>query len=145
MSSAGYSGTPLSLKLGIKEGHTVALIDAPPHIPELLSPLPDDVTTRFGAHGKPNVSLVFCHTTSDLRRRVDQFWRLAFPDRAIWICWPKKSSPLFRDLTEDGIRDILSEKGLVDVKVCAIDEDYSGLKLVVRKELRVNRVVQDQP
>jgi len=136
MPEAGYSGTPLAQKLGIKEGHTVATVDAPSRLPSLLAPLPADVSVRFGARGKPDVSLVFCATAASLRNRVDQLWRLAYPDRAVWICWPKKSSQLFQDLTEDGVRDQVLGLGLVDVKVCAIDDDYSGLKLVVRKDLR---------
>lgn len=135
-SASGYSGTPLPKKLGIKEGHTVALIDAPEHLQAILAPLPNDVTVRTGARGKPDVSLVFCHRRRDLQRRVEQLWNLAFPDRSVWVCWPKKSSPLFNDLTEDGVREFVLGRGLVDVKVCAVDADYSGLKLMVRKELR---------
>ena len=138
MTSAGYSGTPLPKKLGIKSGHTIALVDAPSHLTGLLVPLPDDVTLRTGARGSPDVSLVFCHRRSDLRRRVEQLWRLAFPDHSVWVCWPKKASPLFKDLTEDGVRELVLGRGLVDVKVCAIDADYSGLKLMVRKELRAS-------
>ena len=67
---------------------------------------------------------------------MEQLWNLAFPDRSVWVCWPKKSSALFTDLTEDGVRELVLGRGLVDVKVCAIDADYSGLKLMVRKELR---------
>lgn len=133
---AGYSGTPLPKKLGIKDGHAVALVDPPDHIDDLLVPLPADVEIRRGARGKPDVSLVFCRTRRDLDRRADQLWKLAFPDRSIWICWPKKSSPLFTDLTEDQVREVVLPGGLVDVKVCAVDDDWSGLKLMVRRELR---------
>ena len=133
---AGYSGTPLPKKLGIKEGHTVALVDAPDHAVDLLDPLPDEVTLRTGARGTNDVSLVFCRRTGDLRKRVEQLWRLAFPDRSVWVCWPKKSSPMFVDLTEDVVRELVLGRGLVDVKVCAVDDDWSGLKLMVRKELR---------
>ena len=136
MASAGYSGTPLPKKLGIKEGHVVAAVDAPDHLDELLVPLPNNVTVRSGARGKPDVSLVFCRTRRSLDRRVEQMWKLAFPDRSVWVVWPKKSSSLFIDLTEDGVRDAVLGRGLVDVKVCAVDDDWSGLKLMVRKELR---------
>lgn len=136
MPTAGYSGTPLSKKLGIAAGAVVATVDAPDHLAELLEPLPDRVTLRTGARGRPDLSLVFCHSVADLRRRVEQLWRLAFPDRVVWVCWPKKSSDLFRDLTEDGVRAEVLGRGLVDVKVCAVDDDYSGLKLMVRRELR---------
>ena len=133
---AGYNGTPLPEKLGIKEGHVVALVDPPGHIDALLVPMPDDVQLRSGARGKPDVSLVFCRTHRDLDRRATQLWGLAFPDRSIWICWPEKSSELFRDLTEDQVRKVLLRGGPVDVKVCAVDDDWSGLKLMVRRELR---------
>lgn len=133
---AGYSGTPLPKKLGIKEGHTVALVDAPSHLEDLLAPLPVDVELRVGARGKPDVSLVFFRTVAQLANKVEQLWKLAYPDRSVWVCWPKKSSSLFQDLTEDGVRDHVLGRGLVDVKVCAIDADWSGLKLMVRKELR---------
>ncbi len=133
---AGYSGTPLPKKLGIKPGHVVSILDGPPHIESLLDPLPDDVLLRMNGRGRPDVSLVFCITAARLKRRVEQMWTLAFPDRSVWVCWPKKSSALFIDLTEDGVRDAVLGRGLVDVKVCALDDDYSGLKLMVRKELR---------
>ena len=136
MAPAGYSGTPLPKKLGIKEGHVVALVDTPDHLPELLRPLPPGVELRSGARGTPDVSIVCCRTRRALERRVEQLWRLAFPDRSVWVAWPKKSSPLFDDLTEDGVRELVLGRGLVDVKVCAIDGDWSGLKLMVRKDLR---------
>ncbi len=136
MAPAGYSGTPLPKKLGIKEGHVVALVDAPDHLESILVPLPDDVTIRVGARGKPDVSLVCCRNRRSLEKRIEHMWNLAFPDRSVWVCWPKKSSPLFIDLTEDGVRELVLGRGLVDVKVCAVDDDWSGLKLMVRKELR---------
>ncbi len=123
-------------KLGIKAGHTVCMVEPPDHVMELLPGLPPEVTIRMGARGKPDLSLVFVRRISGLEKRVEQLWRLAFPDRVVWVCWPKKSSPLFTDLREDDIRTHLLPRGLVDVKVCAIDRDWSGLKLMVRKELR---------
>jgi hypothetical protein len=80
--------------------------------------------------------LVFCGTRRVLDRRAPQLWTLAFPDRSVWVCWPKKSSSLFVDLTEDQVREVVSPGGLVDVKACAVDADWSGLKLMVRRELR---------
>jgi hypothetical protein len=121
--------------LGIKEGHTVAVIEGPENLVGLLVPMPDDVRLRFDARGKPDVSLVFVRTTAQLNKRRSQLRTLAFPDRSVWVCWPKKSSSLSRDLTEDGIRAAMTD-GLVDVKVCAIDVDWSGLKLMMRKEFR---------
>ena len=136
MSPAGYSGTPLPGKLGIKEGHTVALVDPPHHAAGLLEPLPAGVTLRAGARGRADLTLVFCADVRAFRRRVDQLWRMAFPDRAVWVCWPKKSSRLHVDMTEDHVREFALPLGLVDVKVCAVDDDWSGLKLMVRRELR---------
>ena len=133
---AGYSGTPLAKKLGIKEDHTVAVVDAPSHLPDLLAPLPAGVVLRSGARGHPDVSLVFCAARRDLDRRRDQLRALAFPDRSVWVCRPKKSSERFVDLTEDQVREVALPEGLVDVKVCAVDDDWSGLKLMVRRELR---------
>lgn len=134
--TAGYSGTPLPKKLGIKAGHVVAALDAPGHLEALLAPLPDGVLLRESARGKPDVSLVFCADRRALDRRRRQLSTLAFPDRSVWVCWPKKSSPRFVDLTEDQVREVVLPDGLVDVKVCAIDDDWSGLKVVVRKERR---------
>jgi hypothetical protein len=133
---AGYSGTPLAKKLGIKDGHVVALIDAPDHAAELLDPLPDAVELRHSARGAADVSVVFCADRRAFERRLSQLWARAFPDRAVWIAWPKKSSDAFIDLTEDHVRETVLPLGLVDVKVCAIDATWSGLKIVVRKELR---------
>ncbi len=136
MAPAGYSGTPLPKKVGVKPDHVVSLIDAPGHLQRLLGDLPEGVTLRSDARARSDVALVFCATTAALKRRAQQLWGLAFPDRSVWICWPKKSSSLFVDLTEDVVRDVVLPGGLVDVKVCAIDDDWSGLKLMVRKELR---------
>ena len=136
MTTAGYSGTPLAKKLGIKDGHVVAALDAPAQLESLLAPLPDRVVVRHSARGKPDVSLVFCATRGALDRRRRQLRTLAFPDRAVWICWPKKSSSQFVDLTEDQVREVVLPDGLVDVKVCAVDDDWSGLKVMVRRELR---------
>lgn len=133
---AGYSGTPLPKKLGIKAGHVVSLLDAPDGAAALLTPIPDGVVVRHDARSTSDVAVVFCRDRAALRRRVGQLWRLAHPDRAVWIAWPKKSSRAHVDLTEDDVRAAALPLGLVDVKVCAIDETWSGLKLVVRTELR---------
>ena len=133
---AGYSGTPLATKLGIKPGHVVAALDAPGHFSTLLEPIPDGVALRADARARADVNVVFCVDRRALRRRASQLWRLAHPDRAVWIAWPKKSSGAFVDLTEDDVRAVALPLGLVDVKVCAIDDTWSGLKLVVRTQLR---------
>ena len=133
---AGYSGTPLAKKLGIRAGDVVALIDAPAGAATLLEPRPEPVTIRASARGNADVSVVFCRDRRAFDRRLPRFWDRAFPDRMVWVAWPKKSSDAFVDLTEDQVRAAALPLGLVDVKVCAIDDTWSGLKLVVRKELR---------
>ena len=133
---AGYSGTPLPKKLGITPDSVVALLDAPDHAEGLLHPRPAGVHVRTDARAAAATTIVFCADRRSLRRRTPQLWRLAYPDRTVWIAWPKKSSDAFVDLTEDDVRATALPLGLVDVKVCAIDDTWSGLKLVVRKELR---------
>jgi hypothetical protein len=133
---AGYSGTPLAAKLGIKAGSSVFAVNAPANYESLLAPMPADV--GFERKLSPSVDLIHLFTKSaaemDAKLRV---WRPAMkPDGTIWISWPKKASKVPTDITEDVIREIALPLGLVDVKVCAVDETWSGLKLVVRKELR---------
>ena len=129
---AGYSGTPLPKKLGIKEGHRVALIDAPDEIDELLADLPPAVTVLRSVRAPVDVMLWFVTQRRVLERRLaDLAERL---DRAggLWICWPKKASGVPTDVTENIVRDAALELGLVDNKVCAVDETWSGLRIVYR-------------
>ena len=134
--TAGYSGTPLAKKLGIKEGHVVAVVNDPGNFAELTAPLPDDVAMRNGARGKADMVVLFTKKRAELAKRVDSLGRMIYPDAMVWICWPKRASKVPTDMTEDVVREVELPKGLVDVKVCAIDETWSGLKLVWRKELR---------
>ncbi len=134
--TAGYSGTPLAKKLGIKEGHVVAVLNGPDHLDLLLDPLPLDVTFRTSARGKADVVLLFTKSRAEFERRIDGLSRMIFPNAMIWICWPKRASKVPTDMSEDVVRDVALPKGLVDVKVCAIDATWSGLKVVWRKELR---------
>ncbi|HSY49635.1 MAG TPA: DUF3052 domain-containing protein [Thermoanaerobaculia bacterium] len=136
MATAGYSGTPLAKKLGIKPDFTIFPVNAPADYQSLLAPLPEDVT--FVRKLTKAVDLIHLFTTSaaELNSKL-RFWRNAMrTDATIWISWPKKASKVPTDITEDVIREIALPMGLVDVKVCAVDETWSGLKLVVRKELR---------
>lgn len=135
-SGAGYSGTPLAKKLGIKASSRVVVIDAPDDYRALLSPLPPNVT--FGTRTSTRVDLVHCFVTTEeeLRRRLVQFRKALSPQATIWVSWPKRSSGVATTVTEDTIRDVALPLGFVDVKVCAIDATWSGLKLVVRKNLR---------
>jgi hypothetical protein len=132
---AGYSGTPLAKKLGIKPAARLFTVAAPGHYDELLAPLPEDVK-RVRKIDDADVAHLFVTA----RARLDKELRAAVPkmkqDAAIWISWPKKSSKVETDITEDTIREVALPLGLVDIKVCAVDEIWSALKLVIRKQLR---------
>jgi hypothetical protein len=131
--STGYSGTPLPRKLGIKEGATVALVSAPDRFEHLLEPLPDDVTLRPHNRGGRDITVWFTKSRGDLERRFDSMAR-AVGEGTVWVAWPKGSSPLASPgLNEDAIRDLALARGMVDTKVCAIDEDWSGLRLTKRR------------
>jgi hypothetical protein len=133
---AGYSGTPLPQKLGIKTGTRVIALGAPENYRKLLGKLPDDV--EFS--NKPKVGAQFIHLfvkrRSDLEKRLPQLLKTLADDGTLWISWPKKSARVESDLTEDLIRAVALPLGLVDVKVCAVDETWSGLKLMIRRERR---------
>ncbi len=134
--SAGYSGTPLPKKLGVKEGHKVAWLSAPDHFDELLGELPPGVTVARRLGKGIDVLVQFATSRAELRARLPELMEAVFPDGAAWVSWPKRSSGVATDITEDTIREDALPLGLVDVKVAAVDETWSGLKLVVRKELR---------
>jgi hypothetical protein len=138
MPGPGYSGTPLAQKLGIKPGHVVALLDAPPAFKDMLEGLPEDVTFVTSATKRRgfNVALAFVTTRAALERRIADSLSVMPTDAAVWVCWPKKSSGVATDVTEQTIRDVALPQGLVDVKVCAVTDVWSGLRLVIRKELR---------
>jgi hypothetical protein len=129
---SGYSRTPLPAKLGIREGHRIALLSAPAAFERTLGALPDDVRVGARAAGALDVIVCFVSRRSALQRRLDALKRALVPDGGLWIAWPKRSSGVATDLTEDVVREIALERGLVDNKVCAIDETWSGLRLVYR-------------
>jgi hypothetical protein len=134
---AGYSGTPLVRKLGFKPGMKVAVLGAPEGFDDTLGELPDGVAvaTRLGPASKDMV-IVFVAERAALQRRLDALRTAIAPDGMVWVAWPKKASGVTTDVTEDVVREVVLPVGLVDVKVCAIDATWSGLKLVIRKELR---------
>lgn len=136
---AGYSGTPLATKLGIRSGDRLALLGAPEQLDELLAPLPDDVVTRTQARGRFDVIVSFHTRRAELARRQDVLLRALDVDGALWMAWPKRASKRPTDLTEDVQRELWLPLGLVDTKVCAIDDVWSGLRLCWRKELRAER------
>ncbi len=135
MSAAGYSGTPLATKIGFKAGDSTAFLDAPEHLEDLLGDL-GGVTVKRSLRGRADVVLCFVTARSQLDRRAARLREAIAPDGMVWVCWPKRASKVPTDMTEDVVREVLLPTGLVDVKVAAIDDTWSGLKLVVRRELR---------
>jgi hypothetical protein len=128
---AGYSGTSLARKLGIKDGHRIALLGAPDGLDDAIGPLPAvDVGSRL--RGSLDVVVFFARRRRELERRFGALKRALDPAGGLWIAWPKRSSGVETDLTEGGVREIALASGLVDNKVCAIDETWSGLRLVYR-------------
>ena len=136
MSAAGYSGTPLPRKLGLAPGMRVAWLRAPAHFAELLGPLPDGTRVTSRAAAPLDLVVLFVTRRAELARRLPALRRAVAPAGAVWAAWPKRASGVATDVTEDVVRDVALPLGLVDVKVCAIDETWSGLKLVIRRELR---------
>jgi hypothetical protein len=134
---AGYSRTPLWKKLGYKPG-TIACVRGAPVNYRVLLELPPDVSVRWARRLTPQVCLVhfFTSSKSGLAAALRLVRKTIDPNGMIWISWPKKSSGAATDITEDTIREVALPLGLVDVKVCAIDEVWSGLKLMIRQELR---------
>lgn len=132
--TAGYSGTPPAKKLGIKEGAALAVVGAPEgwSIPGL----PGGVSVRTALRGRFDLAVVFVRSAAELRRRAGPVARATADDASVWIAWPRKAGGHVSDVTENLLREVLLPTGLVDVKVAAIDEDWSGLKFVRRKELR---------
>jgi hypothetical protein len=130
---AGYSGTPLPRKLGVKAGSTLALIDEPPGT---MGDLPPDVLVRRAARGHADVVVAFFTRRVDFERRVEGLGRMVFPAGGLWIAWPKRASGLVTTMTDGVVRDVALPLGLVDNKVCAIDDTWTGLRLVWRLEHR---------
>jgi hypothetical protein len=129
---AGYSGTPLLQKLGIRPGFRVALRAAPDDFPKTLGALPEGVALGRGRRGSTDVVVQFADWRRLLCKDFEKSRTLLHPAGALWICWPKRASKRPTDLTEDVVREVGLGNGLVDVKVCAVDEVWSGLKFVYR-------------
>lgn len=130
--TAGYSGTPLARKLGIKAGATVALLDEPATFRALLDPLPDDITFRTDLRAKPDLVVAFFTKRSKLRSRLPALARAIHPDGGLWLAWPKKTSGVATDLDGNAIRELGLGAGVVDIKVAAIDETWSGHRFAHR-------------
>jgi hypothetical protein len=129
---AGYSGTPLPRKLGIKEGARVAFPGAPDGFDHTLGELPDGAQVRDRVRGPLDVIVAFFTRRAELESRYERLAAALEPDGGLWIAWPKRASGVDTDITEDVARDVGIAHGMVDNKVCAIDETWSGLRLVVR-------------
>ena len=131
---AGYSGTPLWKKLGYKAGGS-AYVDGEPSKYISLLTLPADVVVTWLPRAKSDMEFVhlFATSASQLKSKLESYRKKIVPGGVIWVSWPKKSSGVSSDITEDTIRDLALPMGLVDVKVCAVDEVWSGLKLVIRR------------
>jgi hypothetical protein len=132
---AGYSGTPLPKKLGIKEQFRVAMFDLPP---DVKSELKTSLASCDLATDAPiDFAMIFVKAASELKKQFPRFAKKLAPAGIIWISWPKKASGVATDLTENEVRKIGLDAGLVDVKVCAVNEIWSGLKFVIRLKDRV--------
>ena len=138
--TVGYSGTPLAKKLGIKEGMTVVAIDAPANYDDLLDPMPDGVKLSAlrpaRRNGEVDLLHLFTNTRDGLFCGLSDARNLVKQNGMIWVSWYKKAAKLPTEITEDTVREAAFPLGLVDVKVCAVDEKWSGLKLVIRRENR---------
>jgi hypothetical protein len=132
--TAGYTGTPLARKLGIKPEHAIALLGAPPHW--RIEDLPEGVVPRERARGTFDVIVAFFDRRAAVQRRLPALLGVLRAGGSLWIAWPRKVSGHESDITENGLREIILPTGLVDTKVAALDNDWSGLKFVWRKELR---------
>jgi hypothetical protein len=133
---AGYSGTPLAKKLGIKPGSELHVVDGPVDYALLVDPLPEGVKRTDVVLTTTDIVHLFTTGKADLARALESYRKTLKPEAVIWVSWPKKSSKVPTDITEDTVREVALPLGFVDVKVCAVTDVWSGLKLVVRRELR---------
>jgi len=136
LKTAGYSGTPLSKKLGIVANSRLLAEKPPGNYRNLLKPIPSGTIFENKLSAATDIIHVFAKNKLSLKKRLIALRNKIRPDAAVWVSWPKKSSKVQTDITEDAIREIALPLGFVDIKVCAVDDVWSGLKLVIRKELR---------
>jgi hypothetical protein len=134
---AGYSGTPLWKKLGYKNGDRAFVEGAPQSYPTMLA-LPHEISVKWAKHPQNGLNFVhlFGESKAKLEQKLPSLRKTIAQDGIIWVSWPKKSSGVPTDITENVVREIALPLGLVDIKVCSVDDVWSGLKLVIRKELR---------
>ena len=134
--TAGYSGTPLAKKLGIKPASRVFLSGAPDGFEHLLAPLPPGVKFERGPSASVDIAHLFVSRKEELEKHLRTLRKKLRPDASLWISWPKQSAKVPTTVTEGTIRELALPLGFVDIKICAVSQVWSGLKLVVRKELR---------
>jgi hypothetical protein len=132
----GYSGTPLPAKLGIGDGKRVAFLNAPLDFDGRVRPLPDGVEVAGELGPGLDVVVFFTLSRRELERHIETLRDAIAPDGAVWVAWPKKRSGVVTNMTEDVVRDVVLPLGMVDNKVAAIDETWSGLRVVIRRENR---------
>ena len=137
MANTGYSGTPLAKKLGIKEGFKIRLVNHPGYYFKLFDDFPSNVIIEIDKNIKKNLIHFFTKDASELNDNIVLLRNEIEVDGMIWISWPKKASKILTDITEDTIRNLALKNGLVDIKVCAIDEIWSGLKLEIPVKDRI--------
>jgi hypothetical protein len=133
---AGYSGTPLAKKLGIKPGTVLHAVHAPDDYAALLDPLPENVKLVQNEVDELDLVHLFTSNRLELIKLIERYKTKIKQNGAIWVSWPKKMSGIRSEITEDTVREVALPMGLVDIKVCAVDDVWSGLKLVIRKEDR---------
>jgi Protein of unknown function (DUF3052) len=133
---AGYSGTPLVKKLGIKPGSRILPLHAPANYASLIAPLPENATLVSRVTARTDIVHLFSTQRKELSATLKTLRQKLTDEGAIWVSWPKKSAKVHTDITEDTIREVALPLGFVDIKVCAVDDVWSGLKLVVRRENR---------
>jgi hypothetical protein len=129
----GYGGTPLLKKLGIVEGCSLVLIDSPSGV---IEGLPPDVSVKRQARGTADVVVAFFTHRRDFERRIGSLSKMIFPSGGLWVAWPKRASGVETDMREGVLREVALPLGLVDNKVCAIDETWTGMRVVWRRERR---------
>ena len=129
----GYSKTPLPIKLGVKENSTLVLVHAPP---TFTMEIPSSVEVRRRAQGRADVIVAFFARSTLLERQIEVLGAMIFPSGGLWIAWPKKSSGVSTDISDHAVRDIALPLGLVDNKVCALDETWTAMRMVWRRNRR---------
>ena len=131
MAPSGYSGTPLAKKLGVKDRFKIRLVNEPAYYFDLFTDFTEHVQILTNKKNTKNLVHYFTKKSTELHKDIQSLRQEIYPSGLLWISWPKKASKIETDVTEDIIRNVALANGLVDIKACAIDEIWSGLKLVV--------------